>query len=268
MTVDRNDLNKGFVLGDCIVEPQREHIVVAGETHHIEPKVMQVLVELAANAQQPVSREALLDQVWSDTVVGEEVLSRAVSLLRSTLGDERTNPKYIRTIPRRGYELILPVEPLPSPEIARGDVTRETARTTVPVKFMVILGGAMLVGALVAGFALLSMQNDRNVMVLLPLDVQDPSLGGIAKGMSDGLHNLISASKGMQLVARSWSFAVRDPNVGVQGIAQQFDADFVLEGALSQPAMQYELALELVDARSGTSVWRQRYSAPDAQRPS
>ena len=108
------DLKSGFMLGECIVEPQRERVIVDGEVHHLEPKVMQVLVELAAHAQQPVTREALLDSVWSDTVVGEEVLSRAVSLLRSTLGDERTNPRFIRTIPRRGYELILPVQALPA----------------------------------------------------------------------------------------------------------------------------------------------------------
>ncbi len=264
MAAESTDLNKGFKLGDCIVEPQRERVTVAGESHHLEPKVMQVLVELAANAQQPVTREQLLDRVWNDAVVGEEVLSRAVSLLRSTLGDERTDPKFIRTIPRMGYELILPVAPLPADtEDPASPVL--TTTSAPPVKSLVAIIGVIVAGVLVAALAFLSLQSDKKVMVLMPLKADGAELGGIAKGMSDGLHNLISAGLGLQLVARSWSFAVRDPEMAAQGIAQQFDADFVLEGTLSKPAIQYELALELVDARSGGSLWRQRFSAADAQ---
>ena len=266
MAAQSTDLNKGFKLGDCVVEPQRERVTVAGESRHLEPKVMQVLVELATHAQQPVTREQLLDRVWNDAVVGEEVLSRAVSLLRSTLGDERTDPKYIRTIPRKGYELILPVEPLPAPLAEDGPASGVAAgNATPPVKSLVVIAGVSLVGVLVAAFAFISMQNGRKVMVMMPLKANGSELGGIAKGMSDGLHNLISGGQGVQLVARSWSFAVRDPDMAAKGIAEQFDADFLLEGTLSKPALQYELALELVDARSGGSLWRQRFTAADAQ---
>ena len=67
------ELSLGFRLGDCIVEPQRERLTVDGVVHHLEPKVMGVLMTLATHAQQPVSRAKLLDAVWSDVVVGEEV---------------------------------------------------------------------------------------------------------------------------------------------------------------------------------------------------
>ena len=241
MAAQSTDLNKGFKLGDCVVEPQRERVTVAGESRHLEPKVMQVLVELATHAQQPVTREQLLDRVWNDAVVGEEVLSRAVSLLRSTLGDVRTDPKYIRTIPRKGYELILPVEPLPAPLAEDGPASGVAAgNATPPVKSLVVIAGVILVGVLVAAFAFISMQNGRKVMVMMPLKANGSELGGIAKGMSDGLHNLISGGQGVQLVARSWSFAVRDPDMAAKGIAEQFDADFLLEGTLSKPALQYE----------------------------
>ena len=241
-------------MGECLVEPQRERVVIDGETHHLEPKVMQVLVELAANAQSTVTREQLLNSVWSDAVVGEEVLSRAISLLRSTLGDERTDPKYIRTLPRRGYELILPVEPLPHADTSR-----------LPVKTVVVAVGAVVVIVLVAAFGYLARFPDSKVMVLMPVKVAQADLGGLANGLNDALHNMVSTGRGVEVVARSWSFAVRDPNVGVQGIAEQFGADYVLEGALTQAARQYELALELVDAANGRSVWARQFSAADAQ---
>ena len=83
-------LEQGFVLLDCRIEPKRQRIVRNGEPVHVEPRVMDVLVALAAHSGQPLSRSELLEQVWSDTVVGDEVLSRAISLLRQALGDDRT----------------------------------------------------------------------------------------------------------------------------------------------------------------------------------
>ena len=74
------DLLDGFQIGPHKVYPRREQISVDGEMRHVEPKVMQVLVTLAEHAQNTVSREDLLNRVWADAVVGDEVISRAVSL--------------------------------------------------------------------------------------------------------------------------------------------------------------------------------------------
>ena len=109
-----SSLSHGFVLGPYLVRPRQEQIQGPERTHHVEPKVMQVLVALAENAQRPVSRDQLLETVWAGTVVGDEVVSRAISLLRGYLQDERKNPRFIRTIPKTGYELIHPVLPLES----------------------------------------------------------------------------------------------------------------------------------------------------------
>ena len=104
-----SNLLDGFTVGDFQVFPREEKIVGGDSSHHVEPKVMQVLVTLASNAGHTVSRDQILEEVWSDAVVGDEVLSRAISLLRGYFGDERTSPRYIRTVPRKGYELIAEV---------------------------------------------------------------------------------------------------------------------------------------------------------------
>ena len=78
----------------------------AGE-HSIEPKVMQVLSVLVDNANDVVTRDQLIDEVWGVSYGGDERLSRAISLLRKSLGDTRGNHKYIQTIPKTGYKLVL-----------------------------------------------------------------------------------------------------------------------------------------------------------------
>lgn len=104
------DLDKGFVLGEWLVEPMLGRVSTSAHSAHVEPKVMEVLLCLAQAQGDTVSREQLLNKVWSGVVVSEEVLTRAISELRSLLGDTAREKRYIRTLPKRGYSLIMPVE--------------------------------------------------------------------------------------------------------------------------------------------------------------
>ena len=71
---------------------------------------MEVLLALVNAAPDPMTPKELLEHVWPDTVVVDNVVHKAVAGLRRALGDDAQNPKYIETIPRRGYRLIAPVE--------------------------------------------------------------------------------------------------------------------------------------------------------------
>lgn len=78
----------------------------AGE-YSIEPKVMQVLSVLVDNANDVMTRDQLIDEVWGVSYGGDERLSRAISLLRKALGDARGQHNYIQTIPKTGYKLVV-----------------------------------------------------------------------------------------------------------------------------------------------------------------
>lgn len=86
-------------------EPEREI--------HVEPKVMAVLERLAQEPLQVVSRSALLNDVWTGTVVTDEVVTRCISELRTALGDSSRSPAFIQTIPKKGYKLLQVPQPLP-----------------------------------------------------------------------------------------------------------------------------------------------------------
>lgn len=78
---------------------------------------MDVLVHLAANPGKVVSKEELLEVVWSGAFVEEGALPQAIHSLRKALQDDARQPRYIQTVPKRGYRLVAPVEP--APELAR-----------------------------------------------------------------------------------------------------------------------------------------------------
>ena len=89
----------------------------------IREQALQILLMLLERPRDLVTREELRDRLWSsDTFVDfDHGLNTAINQLRSALGDSAANPRFIKTLPRRGYRFIAPVEIMPnlSPRIAR-----------------------------------------------------------------------------------------------------------------------------------------------------
>ena len=81
------------------------------EVRRLEPRVMALLVCLARRAGRPVTREELLEEVWSDVVVGDDAIHSAVSKLRSALANGEGERGAIETVPKVGYRLVTPVAP-------------------------------------------------------------------------------------------------------------------------------------------------------------
>ncbi len=249
-----DQLSNGFDLGPFQVFPRKEQIVGPEDTHHLEPKVMQVLVMLASNAQQPVTRDELLDTVWAGTVVGDEVLSRAVSLLRGYLKDERTNPTFIRTLPKQGYELIQPVAPI-SPEQA-------TAAPTKTYWLAALVAGLVLaIGAVIYWN---SKPAPQPTIAVLPFQVPEElqHLAFISEGITDQLTTHLSTSSEVNVVARRSSFAYRDPQIDASAMGDLLGASHLVEGSIYQAeGSSLNGVVYLVDVESGTNVWSVRIEA-------
>lgn len=107
-------LQQGFCLGDVTILPAQGFIVVNSEHRHVSAKSLEVLLQLALHAQTIVSQQQLLSAVWGDADSGKVYLSHIISELRHLLGDHKSCPVFIQTLPRRGYRLLLPVTPLGS----------------------------------------------------------------------------------------------------------------------------------------------------------
>jgi len=130
-----------------LVEPVLQKISDTRGVKNLEPQLMAVLQLLSANAGQVVTKDQLMEAVWPDVVVTENVLTRAISSLRKALGDNSANPKYIETISKTGYRLIAPVKTV-RPETNKPDdgfFTIKLARR--PTVWLVGLGLLVALGA-------------------------------------------------------------------------------------------------------------------------
>jgi DNA-binding winged helix-turn-helix (wHTH) protein len=91
-----------FSVGVWDVDPAVRTLTSGSREVHLEPKPLQVLVLLAEHAGQVVSKDRLIQTVWTGTFVGDELLSRAISELRRALEDDSKTPRFIQTIPKGG----------------------------------------------------------------------------------------------------------------------------------------------------------------------
>jgi Tol biopolymer transport system component/DNA-binding winged helix-turn-helix (wHTH) protein len=98
-----------FFIAEWTVEPELNAISRDGVTIHLEPKVMKVLLQLALAPGQVLSKEHLIETVWPDTFVGDDVLTRCISVLRREMHDDPHAPRYIQTIPKAGYRMVAEV---------------------------------------------------------------------------------------------------------------------------------------------------------------
>lgn len=99
-----------FLIGDWKVSPGLKRISRGDEVKTLEPQLMAVLVYLASRQSEVVTKEELMHEVWKGVIVGENVLTRAISSLRKSLGDSRSESRYIETISKTGYRLIAEVK--------------------------------------------------------------------------------------------------------------------------------------------------------------
>lgn len=99
-------------IGLWTFHPQLHQLTGPDGDVHLEPRTAAVLADLAHHAGQVRSREELLAAVWGNAFVGEAVLTHCVWELRRAFRDSARQPRYIQTIPRRGYRLLATVEPL------------------------------------------------------------------------------------------------------------------------------------------------------------
>ena len=114
-------LDGSFRIGTWLAEPYLNTVSRNGSTRRLEPKVMAVLVCLAQAQNAVVSKQQLMEEVWKNTFVTDDVLTRSISELRRALDDDPKAARVIETIPRKGYRLLervertLPVGPVPPP---------------------------------------------------------------------------------------------------------------------------------------------------------
>lgn len=101
------------------VDPDRRELRRGVELLHLHPRAYDTLLYLLRHPGRVLGKEELLQAIWTDVAVGDNTLAQSIREIREVLGDHVQNPRFIRTVPRKGY-LFLPGIREESPEAHTG----------------------------------------------------------------------------------------------------------------------------------------------------
>lgn len=259
-------------IGDWQIEPDELVLRRDGiEPRRLEPKVMDLLLCLAEQAPRVVSRDEIFENVWQGRAVVDGALSRAVSLLRRALDDDSKAPRYIETVPRRGYRLVATVDravPVQTPTPAGGP--SPSAR----LAWVFVLVG--LIGLLVWGLGFLGSgsepESDAGAkapdgpirLAVLPLD----QLGGsgderyLADGLTEELTHQLATLSALGVVSRTSATAAKAQGQTAPEIARALRLDYLLEGSVTVAAGRLRVTLQLIATEQDEHVWSRAYDRP------
>ncbi len=105
------DLLQGFYLRDVLIEPAKGRVTSRQGSERLPPKATEVLLCLARRSGELVTHEELLECAWGEHQGSREAVSHAVSEVRQALNDNKDDPAFIQTLPRRGYRLLVTPSP-------------------------------------------------------------------------------------------------------------------------------------------------------------
>jgi TolB-like protein/DNA-binding winged helix-turn-helix (wHTH) protein/Tfp pilus assembly protein PilF len=269
-------VNGDFRIGPWLVQPSLNSISQNGTSTRLENKVMEVLVCLADQSGHVVSKERLLQAVWPDTFVTDDVLKRSISELRRVLKDDARESQIIETIPKRGYRLIAPVvhinrEAAPRTKSSEPPLSEEprSPRSTWHPALIALCVGAMLFAILTAVNVVRvpkrpgAIKGPRVVhsVAVLPLKPlsNDPDQTYLAYGMTDELITVLSHIQNLEIASHTSVTRYENTDIPLQQIARDLNVDGVIEGAVQRSGERVRINVQLVHAASDKHLWAETY---------
>jgi len=278
-----SDLLQGFRLGPWKIEPLRGAVIGPDdEALHLEPKVMDVFVCLAGHANQLVTRDQLLEAVWHAQDVSDEPLTRAIGELRRALQDDRVDPQYFETIPKRGYRLIGDVYLLDGTPLVKN-----LNRSVFFAQFNEHKSTFVIVTALVLAlvyfayddFVAERMQEkptattttqaedtggtdrwEMSIAVLPFVNMSgDPGNEYFSDGLSEEILSLLTRIPGLKVIGRTSSFSFKGKNEDLRVIGQALGVKTVLEGSVRKSGDRVRITAQLIEVSDGTHIWSESY---------
>jgi TolB-like protein/DNA-binding winged helix-turn-helix (wHTH) protein len=242
----------------------------------------QILLQLLDAQGEMVTREELRTRLWTDDtfVDFDHGLNSAVQRLRDCLSDSAESPRWIETIPRRGYRFIGQVDwqekyggaTVPATD-TESSGTAEARATAVPLasrkmSWWVVAAILILVTASVAvGYRIWAQSQKRQAarmirsLAVLPLEnlSGDPGQDYFADGMTDELTTMLAKNRALRVVSRTSSMQYKGAKLPLPEIARQLNVDGVLEGSIERTGNRVHMTVQLIYAPTDTHVWAETY---------
>jgi len=246
-----------------------------GTKIRLQQQPFRVLALLLERTGDVVTREELRRAIWPDTAVEfEEGLDATIYKLRNALGDSAEHPRFLETLPRRGYRFIGSGERVTEPEGARdAPVSEHPAPEARSWRWLVVSAGALAavvalsLAANVLGvrdflFGGASSPRIHSVAVLPLRNLSgEPAQEYFADGMTEALITNLGKVGGLRVISRTSAMHYKGSRQTLPEIARQLRVDAVVEGAVLREGGRVRITAQLVEASTDRHLWAETYEA-------
>ena len=239
----RNPLKSSDIaLGELCLDPSTGRLTDAsGAEIELRHQSREVLAVLARTPSETVSREAMIESVWSGRAVSPDSVAQCIAEIRRALDDD--DKSIVETVPREGYRLMPPARVRAVPRIVLA-----AAFTVLPV-----------VAALITLWAMPHPDQAAARPVVTVMPFTDHSTGAhrgvLNEAIFDTLVTALARDPRMTVISRRSSGQFRDSDLGVAAIAERLGADYVVEGSQQFDGDRIRITAQLVDGATEASVW-------------
>jgi TolB-like protein/DNA-binding winged helix-turn-helix (wHTH) protein/Flp pilus assembly protein TadD len=231
---------------------------------------VQVLAILLENPGQVVTREELRARLWpADTFVDfDHSLHNAIARLRDALGEEANNPRFIETLPRRGYRFIGPLDstvvaqPVVPSVAAHGRFWRvfPLAAFVLVVVFTALLGfNVRKMRSRFFGEASASAHIDSLAVLPLKNLSDDREQDYFADGMTEALITNLGKASALRVISRTSVMRYKDTKKPLPEIAKELQVDALVEGTVARSGDHLRITANLVQASPERHLWAETY---------
>lgn len=228
-----------LTVGSCVLDTSALEVRRDGLPVPVEPKVFDLLMLLAVHCDRVVSRDEIVEKLWSGRVISDDALFSCIKSARRALGDNGKAQQAIRTVPRRGFRMVCPV-------VRRGEATAiEEAGATKAAELPV---GGPSVGLDGLG---------RPSLAVTPFQVlgDDKDGGLIADGLVQDIITGFGRSRLLHVIARGTVLSLPRIAHDAHEIGRTLGVRYVLSGYLQHQSGKIRLNLSLADVAGPFEVW-------------
>ena len=227
----------------------------------LQEQPFQVLAILLERAGDLVPRDEFRQRIWGDDtfVDFDHSLSIAINKLREALGDSSEFPRYIETVPRRGYRFVYPITPRETEPPAPVAQTRSPLwfrAAAIAFAFVLVATAAWLIYRARAGT-----EAPIRTIAVLPLDnlSGDAAQDYFADGITDELITELARMGGVRVISRTSSMKYKHAAQNLPQIARELNVDGVVEGAVARSGNRVRVTVQLIRADSDQHLWANSY---------
>ncbi len=255
-----------YQFGDFTLDARTGELSNAGRRTPLRDQALQLLLALLERPGQLLTREELTGRLWpTGTFVDfERGLNKVVNHLRDALGDSAEQPRFVETLPRKGYRFIAPVI------IDEGDREVAPAATLAPHRRVPVVAMIAIAVVIALGIALATTRNwlvNRSAptrisaLAVIPLEnlSRDPEQQYFADGLTDALITDLAKMGGVRVTSRTSVMQYRGTKKTIKEIGHELNVDAIVEGTVTHANGRVRVTAQLIQVATDMHLWADAY---------